>query len=503
MTVLPPALVELHARVATQGQARDRKAEAIRRLREGLFDRQIAFIEDKAREKAALCTRRAGKTTLAPRYLLEVAIETGGLVQYWAITRLRAKQLIWQELKAAAREAGIEADFNETELTCRPALGGEIRLVGADKEQSADRKRGDKSALVMVDEAQLFGSYLKAIVEDIVGPSLMDMHGTLCLMGTPGIVCAGFWYEATRGDVSERKHGFSVHAWSVLDNPHMPTAAADIDALKAKRRWTDDNPTLLREWKGRWVNDTGALVYKYDDKRNGYSVLPAVGGWAHILVVDLGSGVENDPIAASVLSWTPALPDLYVTKTKRLPEAKTTRELMVVVRQWQAELGGFIAHVLDTGGGGKLTAQDISDRWGMAFEAAQKTEKHLHQRLLNDDLLGGLVRCRWTRTSRTSSRRCRRIRTTRRRKTSASPTTVRTLSSTAGARLATTGTSPKRRSRRRARRSGLLLVSPKWKRACWMSRPNRSATNGRHGEDEAEGRVRTAQGAARQPRRGI
>lgn len=392
MNVTPPALLELHSRVTHQGHARDERAAAIARLRRPLFVQQSAFIDDEAREKAALCTRRAGKTTLAPRYLLEVAIEAGALVQYWAITRLRAKQLIWRELKDACAEADIDADFNETELTCRPALGGEIRLLGADKEQSADRKRGDKTALVMIDEAQLFGSYLKTMVEDIVGPSLMDLRGTICLMGTPGIVCAGYWFEATRAEAQERKHGFSVHQWSVLDNPHMPDAAAEIESIKKKRRWDETNPTLLREWRGRWVNDTGALVYKYDDLRNGYSVLPTARGWVHILAVDLGSGGENDPMAASVLSWTPALPDLYVTKTQKFRDAKTTRELMVVVQQWERELGGFVARIIDTGGGGKLTAQDLQDRYAIAFEAATKTEKHLHQRLLNDDLLSGAVR---------------------------------------------------------------------------------------------------------------
>ena len=179
------------------------------------YDRQQAFAMDPSRRKAVLGTRRAGKTSMWVRQCTAVALETPRcLVRIWAETRLRAKQYLWQEFKwlIARQKIELSGPPNETELSIRFANGSEIRLVGADKEGEVQKKRGEKTQMEVVIEAQRFGGLLRTIVDDVVGPSLFDTKGTLCLEGTPGTICSGLWYDITTG----KAPGWSNHTLSLI-----------------------------------------------------------------------------------------------------------------------------------------------------------------------------------------------------------------------------------------------------------------------------------------------
>lgn len=379
---------------------RERSEGVISAIKAELFDRQIAFIEDPAREKGALCTRRAGKTQMWSRYAPITCLRRpGGIVRIWAINRLRAKQLIWEDLKSVCTRHRLGATFNETELTAHFPNKSEIRLLGADKDKEVQKKRGDKTDLEIVLEAQLFGSYLKTLVEDVAGPCLFDTRGTFCLEGTPGPICTGYWWEVSgRENTAARWQsvggkdgigaGWSMHHWSVLNNPHLPHALEELTALKKKRRWADDNPTYIREWLGRWVNDLGVLYYKFDPVRNAYEgITPTGPGWEHVLGWDLGF---RDDMALVVWGYHPAHRELYEVYSWKAPGAGA-QEVIDQITALEATCN-FVAKVADTGGGGKMYVEEVTTRYGMTFEAAKKTEKYEHVRLFNDDLLGGFIR---------------------------------------------------------------------------------------------------------------
>jgi hypothetical protein len=386
---------EVERRFTATAEVRERVEQIVAKIDAELFDKQIKFVTDDARFKAARCTRRAGKTELIGRYATRTALQRRGLIRIWGITRLRVKQLHWKPLTALLDRLGVAFKSNETELTVWLEGGGEIRLIGADKPKEVEKQRGDKTVLDIIDETQLFGHYLELLCDDVIGPCLIDMRGTLCLMGTPGVVCAGYWYEATRMEVAERKHGFSVHFWSVLDNPFLPHGREEIYALKARRGWADNHPTWLREYCGIWVNDSGALVYRYDEKRNGYRELPKGLRLQYFVAgADLGSGGSNDPMALVIWGWSDADPRLWEVFGKKYTEETTTAAMMDDFLRMRDDCGGFVAQVIDTGGGGKLTANDLKARHGVEFEPAQKTEKHTFQKLMNDDFTAGLLMVR-------------------------------------------------------------------------------------------------------------
>jgi len=409
------AAEELARREANLTRARSLTAA----IRGELFGKQLKFIDDKSRNKAALCTRRAGKTSMWARYCtIECLEKPGSLIRIWAINRLRAKQLLWQEFIHVAARHRVPIKTHETELTIRFENGSEIRLLGADKDKEAQKKRGDKTRMEVVLEAQLFGPFLKSLVEDVAEPCLFDLQGTMCLEGTPGPVSTGYWFWITGdGDAPERGEwqssgmdvptgaktetgedvkervgaGWSCHRWSVLDNPHLPHAAAELEKIRAKRAWTIDTPTYMREYRGLWVKDDGTLFYKFNESRNTYTlsdVQPWGDGWKHVLGWDLGF---RDDMALVAWGWHPSKRELYEAASWNLSGAKA-EDVMAQIDRWEKMGFDFVAKVADTGGGGRMYVEDVMSRYSQVFEAAKKTEKSEHVRLMNDDFLSGRIK---------------------------------------------------------------------------------------------------------------
>ena len=124
--------------LARRRDARLQAGQVTAGIRAELFKQQLDFIDDVSRNKAALCSRRAGKTSMWARYCFITALETPrALIRLWGITRLRTKQLLWQEFLDVAARHSIPVKSHETELTIRLENGSEIRFVGADKDSQA------------------------------------------------------------------------------------------------------------------------------------------------------------------------------------------------------------------------------------------------------------------------------------------------------------------------------------------------------------------------------
>ena len=398
-------------------------------IRAELFAEQLAFIDDPSRNKAALCTRRAGKTSMWARYCTMRCLEhPRALIRIWGISRLRSKQLLWQEFLDVAARHKVPIKTHETELTIRFANGSEIRLLGADKDKEAQKKRGDKTLMEVILESQLFGPFLRTLVEDVAEPCLFDLQGTMCMEGTPGPVPTGFWYWVT-GDESapdtgtwtskgmtvptggkdengnDEKEmvgaGWSCHRWSLLNNPKIPrwignpdwqrVAAEDMVALRRKKGWTLETPTYRREYLGRWVKDDGVLFYKFNDVRNTFTLAetkPWGPGWNHVLGWDLGF---RDDMALVAWGWHSSEKVVYEAASWSKAGARA-EEVMEQIQRWEKLGFNFLAKVADTGGGGRMYVEDVMSRYSQVFEAAKKTEKVEHVRLMNDELLSGRIK---------------------------------------------------------------------------------------------------------------
>jgi hypothetical protein len=347
--------------------------DAVKRI---LFDKQKICLSDKEPFLAALCTRRAGKSYYAGAKLFISALRVPNSISiYIALTRSSARNIMWQILLKIAERAGIKIEETESKLTIKVIeSNSEIQLVGADTKNFIERLRGTPYACAIIDEAGTFRDHLNTLVDDVLTPSMADYNGQICLIGTPSVRPQGMFYDATQGKTS----GWSVHKWSVFDNPYMPNARSFVDGIIKRRGWTKENPTYLREWCGIWVEDLDALVYKFRKEKNEYSLLPTDSHWNRILSVDYG---WHDKTAFAVVAYNDKAPNSYVEYAKGYSElipSQIAEMLEKLIKKYNP-----IKIVADTGGLGKSITEEMRIRYGLPIIAAEKKDKLAWISLIN------------------------------------------------------------------------------------------------------------------------
>lgn len=364
---------------------------------------QLAFIRDAARRLVACCSRRAGKTHACAILLLQRALETpDSLCLYVTLTRLSGKRIVWKRLLKLNRQFGLGGQVDRSELTLTLPNGSEIRIMGCKDESEADKIRGIDPAprLVVIDEAQAFKPYVQELVEDALEPMLIETKGTLVLIGTPGPVRAGYFYEACRSadgrlaaamnvETSDGIAQWRVHYWTIEDNPFIDDVDDELAKLRNRKKWTESHPTYQREYQGRWVTEHDALVYKYDQQRNGYTQALPTGmrprEWRCVLVVDQG---YHDADAIGRLWFRPGKAGVWLEEVHHERKASAGDLVTAAKSAWLPVKGQCIAAYWDEGGGGKKVAEDAR-RQGVPVEPAAKVDKIAGVELVNTALLSG------------------------------------------------------------------------------------------------------------------
>jgi len=347
------------------------------RWRADLFDKQLDLVDDPSRFKAALCSRRAGKTYTVCFYMLEMASRNPeSLIAYIALTRTSAKRLMWNQLKRANRKYQIGMKFNNTELVCTLPNHSQIFLTGANDEADIDKLRGPAYHMVCIDEAQSYGRFLEELIEEVIEPALVDYNGVLMLTGTPNAACAGYFYDAT----TKPEYGFKIHEWTIRENPYIPHAS-DYLATKCKQKaWDENNPIYLREWCGKWVKSQDSLVYKYQDKIF-FDQLPESDNYHYLLGIDLGYATAT---SFSIGAYSEDYPELYVFDTP--VHTKLVPSEICEITAALNDMYGFESIVADTGGLGRSIVEEMRQRWMLPIKAAEKKNKAAYIELFNDDL---------------------------------------------------------------------------------------------------------------------
>jgi phage terminase large subunit len=345
-----------------------------------LFKHQADFIKDPKKLKAALCSRRAGKSHMAGCYVIAEALKhPRSTVPYVALTRGHAKRIMWKTLLDLTR--AYNPQVNLTELRITLSNGSDIVLAGANDEATAEVFRGQKFPLVVLDECASFRSHFKEMVEEVIEPALIDLNGTLAMIGTPSAACRGLFFEAT----TQAESPYSLHRWTILDNPFIPHASEWLAERMKERGWTQDTPAYRREWLGEWVASTDSQVYAFSRDRNIASQIPTK--MNYILGIDLG---YDDETAFVVVGYRADDSRLYVVETYAKSEMIIT-DIVRKVDELQSRYGSFVRIVADTGGLGKQIAAEIRKRYGVPVFPAEKTQKADFIQLLNDDLRLGKI----------------------------------------------------------------------------------------------------------------
>lgn len=185
--------------------------------------------------------RRAGKTELALRQLLDSALRFGldlGLFFYVAPQLKQSKAIAWARLKqiVAPLVMGNLAEINESELWVRLKTNGAmLRCYGAD---NPDAMRGVRLDGVVIDEV---AQIRPEVWDEVIQPALSDRKGWALFIGTPkGVnLFSKLFYD---GRVKPEWHSalYTVYDTEALDPVEVARLRADMPEASFAREYLCD-----------------------------------------------------------------------------------------------------------------------------------------------------------------------------------------------------------------------------------------------------------------------
>lgn len=367
---------------------------AVEAVMASLFPTQHALATSKAKRIESHAGRRSGKTNgAAARAFATAQANPGCTVPVFEKTlNCVAAETFWKLLREFDDRFKLGCTFHETAKRCTLPNASSIVLLGADTIEAADKHRGGKFPLVIVDEAGSFRSrVLDYLLTDVAEPATMDMDGTILVIGTPSLLPSGTWYQITQSD------GWEHHHWTVVDNPTLGPAELDaagrrqwrVDWLAALRKrfgWTEQTPRYMREYLGLWTTGLDDQIYAFDRSRNTVTDLPA-GDWTYALAMDLGF---DHPTSFVVWARRAGDPCKYVVESYEqsglIPSAVAAH-----VERLRSRFS-FRSIVADTGGYGKGVAEEMKQRFGIPVKGADKRNKRVFIEHTNGDLKSGRIK---------------------------------------------------------------------------------------------------------------
>lgn len=403
-------------------------------LRSLLMAAQALLEADKSLRIAVGSPRQTGKSTGIMLIVLIRCLEKA--MAEWVVvglTRPSIKQIYWGPLKLLNQQFELGMQFHNQELIATLPNGSRIRFVGADNVGEIEKLRGGRYDGVVIDECKSYPAFLfLELVHDIIEAALMAKKGQLFVIGTPGEVLDGPFYEATcpvpiiyrdeEGTPIRQSNApynsdpdlpyvWSLHRWTMRDNTtrfddgHGGTYTMWDQALAIKKRngWSDNHPTWRREFLGEWVPNDNKRVFRYVPAIHDYRPLndtrfglpEGKSAYRTVLGVDFGT---RDGTAMVVWAWSETSRDLWEihSEVRRRDEGErlTVGEIAEWYRELEAEYGPFDGYPADPAGLATMVIDTLAEEHGVYLEPAEKKEKLDHIELFNNDLEAGLVHIR-------------------------------------------------------------------------------------------------------------
>lgn len=374
-----------------KGSKKTSVRDAVEKLRSRLSPRQLEFVDDPYRFKILVAGRRGGKSYADGAYMLITCLlNPKRKVLYCGLTRESAKNAIWPILIEFLQFAGIEHTVEISTLTVKLSNGSSIQVTGADQTNMAARLRGQKFALVVVDETGFFAG-LGSLIEALL-PTLADYKGSLVMTSSPGELLSGVFYEAYEGTLKDQWHPFQ---WDLRDNPHFMGPSSnpskwssageeELDII-CRLQFNGDrtHPAFVREYLGKYVKDASHLVYP---------VLPVNLSLSQIPVPQVSLGIAlgpNGQFGAVTVEHSPYSRDMNIINNYQGSLTKT--EDLEVLRTWY---GYSDFRICVRGGHTEDVLQELARRFELPFADGAVTDKAFFQLLFRDDLVAGHIRVR-------------------------------------------------------------------------------------------------------------
>lgn len=327
-----------------------------------MFGPQRDFIEDPSRLKVACCSRRAGKSHGIALALLKAGFEhPNSFPIYINMNRASAKGIIWPALKAIDNQLSLGLRFDNTHGHIYLPNGSAIMVYGAGSKREMDKIRGLAPPAICLDEAQNMGNDMLYLLTQVLLPATFDYKAPIMVTGTPSNSRHSPFYKICHGqklDDSMGNIGWSVHNWTMLENPYIPDPEEQMAMFREAMGWNINTPAYLRELCGQWIFDTDRTIF---DARKDMLVpsfpVELTTDWRWVLGVDLGT---QDPCAFSVLAYSRMLARCYVVESYRMPGLSTI-EAGTEIERLYARYPKFSHTVVDSGGQGAAFIRQWKD----------------------------------------------------------------------------------------------------------------------------------------------
>lgn len=344
------------------------------------FAKQEEFIKDEFKKKTLFCTRRAAKSYTGGLYLFDTAIRYASCnCLYLGLTKKSAQGIMWKDiLKEINRQNGIGTHFSVSALEATTPNDSVIYLTGIDADEDEMHKLlGKKYKLVIIDEAQSYSIDLRTLVYGILGPTVIDQSGTICMMGTAGNLTQGLFYDVTNG----KEPGWKLFEWTAFDNPFVAKQwQAELDEI-TKHRPLFKETSLYKQWYlNQWVIDDDARVYRFNSLRNCAEHLPRdISDWHYVLGIDLAHSPDSS--AFVVGCYHELSPTLYLVYAFK----KTNMDITDVAEKTKQLEKTYNFEVKVVDGANKQAVAELNNRHGLNLICADKTGKVDFITLMNDD----------------------------------------------------------------------------------------------------------------------
>lgn len=361
-----------------------------------LFGPQLAAYLDPSPAKVYCCSRRAGKTWGLAFDALLTAIENPKChIPYITLTLSMADRNFWPPFRELASWLGIKVKYNAHNGRITLPNGSIIFFVGAEDEAEIHKLRGGKYPKVFIDECQSFRPHLTSLIQDVVEPCLLDYDGSLILAGTPNTACLGMFHDLSTGQYEGADAGdWTVHHWTVLQNPHQKDPRAYLEKMKRRHGWSDLTPKFRCEYLGIWTRDADSMAFRLDrEKMCPKSWLPEIDyDWRYVLGIDLG---WRSPTAFLVLAYNATNRKVVVVESEETPGLIPSAIAARIVRYQQVY--DFESIVIDPGGLGVSIVEEFKTVHALPVEAAAKKPgyKATAIELVNGDLASGVLQVLW------------------------------------------------------------------------------------------------------------
>lgn len=286
---------------------------ALYQIRKTLYDKQQeVFDNDTDKIILAICSRRSGKTELMGRLLVKRLLKPDQHVVYINRSFDAAVRQISKPFDVAMQSVGDSLKITQGSIgggLVQFDNGSWLLIVGNNNAADVNKIRGEKVALVIIDE---FGHmrHLKELVQEVLQPATIDYADSqMVFVGTPPRTKVSFAHELWNNNGNVKRYH-----WTFMDNPFIPNKNEVIPQVCAMYGVTPDSMFIRREYFGdvNAYDDEAIYIKKYfkqeapKDKLYHYAYVGVDWGYEDKAAVVGIVADKNDKKAYIVKDWSEA-----------------------------------------------------------------------------------------------------------------------------------------------------------------------------------------------------